>query len=201
LRLDPVNEYASSLFNRIRFSAAKPWRLLLPDLRFWMVVVAAAAAGAIASLARFGLSAEGAAGAVFLAIVALLAVINFHSRIYPNRIVIPSYAIVLAMTLASRNEHRVVVHLEAGLAFGGALLGLGLIFPSSIGMGDVKAGALIGFAVGHSISYAAVAATVATALLLLDSRLRRWEESKTYGRASWPILVTTATTAFLVGGW
>lgn len=170
--------------------------LLMPDARGGLVTLAAVLFGAAASLVRFGPSAEGLAGAVFLAVIGLLAVADHRSGRYPNLIVVPAYAVVLLLTLPG-GAHRTVIHLAAGFALGGALLAVALAFPGRIGMGDVKVGALIGFAVGGSTLIAAAVVVVGFLLALVWSRF--------YGTRrrvpTWPLWVAAAASAFLVGGW
>jgi len=179
-------------------SAAGVATLLMPEARGGLVSLAAALVGASASLIRFGPSAEGLAGAVFLALIGLLAVADHRSRTYPNLIVLPAYAVVLIMTLPG-GFHRSEIHLAAGFALGGVLLAVALAFPGSIGMGDVKVAALIGFALGGAAVIAAGVLLFCTLSVLAYVRFRPFETRASI--PSWPIWVAAAAIAFLVGGW
>jgi leader peptidase (prepilin peptidase) / N-methyltransferase len=170
--------------------------LLAPTRRDGLVTLAAVMAAAAASLTRFGLSAEGLAGAVFLAVIALLAVADHRAGIYPNLIVLPACVVVLVLTLPA-GGHRFGLHLAAGLALGAVLFAVALAFPGGIGMGDVKVAALIGFALGGATLIAAGVALLGFLLVCL------WARSLETRRSfrTWPIWAAVAASAFLLGGW
>jgi leader peptidase (prepilin peptidase)/N-methyltransferase len=64
-----------------------------------------AAAIALAALGRYGLSAAGLIAAFTCGVLVVLSVIDIESHRLPNRIVLPSAAIVLVARLASEPEH------------------------------------------------------------------------------------------------
>jgi leader peptidase (prepilin peptidase) / N-methyltransferase len=111
-----------------------------------------ALAGGVALLAllRLGFTAHGILAAAVLAVLTLLSAIDLRWRLLPNRIVLPTTAVVLAWQFAffpSRSAEWVLA------AAGGAavLLLPSLMSPGAIGMGDVKLGALLGASLGAGV--------------------------------------------------
>lgn len=90
----------------------------------------------------------GAAIAAFVsAVVVVLAAVDLERRIIPNQIVLPAAAIALAARLAFYPDRALEFVLAAAVA-AGALLISNIISSSSMGMGDVKFGLLLGAALG-----------------------------------------------------
>jgi leader peptidase (prepilin peptidase)/N-methyltransferase len=113
-----------------------------------------------AVLARYGLGAPGLIAAFTTAVLIVLSVIDFESHRLPNRIVLPSAAIVLAARLASAPEHWkawIGVSLGAFACF----LVLALVYPAGLGMGDVKLALLLGAALGGAVLPALLVGTLA----------------------------------------
>jgi leader peptidase (prepilin peptidase) / N-methyltransferase len=99
---------------------------------------------------RFGLSGEAFVGAFFAAALVVLSAIDVERKILPDRIVLPSAAIVLAANLALAPER----WLEWVLGAVGASLFLFaalLAYPKGMGMGDVKLCLLLGAALGKLV--------------------------------------------------
>ena len=99
----------------------------------------------VVALARLGAGAEFAVAAFVIASLCALSAIDVAERRLPNRIVLPSFAVVLAAQTAlfpDRSLEWAVAAVGAGLLL---LLPL-LIYPSSVGMGDVSALVLASFA-------------------------------------------------------
>lgn len=121
---------------------------------------------AAASLAVFGPGARGAVTAFFVGVLVVLARIDVERRILPNRIVLPSAALVLAAQVGFFPERAVEWLLAALLAF--ALFGVVyLVYPSGIGLGDVKLMLLLGAGLGYAVFYALLAGS----LLVLPAAL------------------------------
>ena len=100
---------------------------------------------------RFGVTAEAFVAAIFAAALVVLSAIDFERRILPDRIVLPSFAIVLAARIALEPERA----LEWTLAALGASLFLFVAlvaYPKGMGMGDVKLCLLLGAALGKSVA-------------------------------------------------
>jgi leader peptidase (prepilin peptidase) / N-methyltransferase len=81
-----------------------------------------------------------------------LAVIDLDTRLLPDRITIPAFALVAVLLLvASLVEHdlgRMLRGLEGALVGSAALLALVLISPGGMGRGDAKFGLVLGLALG-----------------------------------------------------
>ena len=125
----------------------RPLRELVPVGRQRVVVAVAAVGLAVASFADFGASGRAAVGAVLCPALVLLAAIDLRHRVLPNAIVLPS-GLLVAVLVAAFNPGGFLEHLWAGLALFGFLFFFAAIFPAGLGMGDAKAGLLIGLALG-----------------------------------------------------
>jgi leader peptidase (prepilin peptidase)/N-methyltransferase len=105
---------------------------------------------AVALLGRYGFNAQGVMYAFLAVVLVLISAIDIERRIIPNRIVLPAIAIVLGMQLVFYPEHAlewVLAAVGAGLFF---LLPL-LVYPSGLGLGDVKLAVLLGAALGIDV--------------------------------------------------
>jgi leader peptidase (prepilin peptidase)/N-methyltransferase len=119
-----------------------------------------AAGLALAALIRYGLSAAGVIAAFTCGVLVVLSVIDFESHRLPNKIVLPSAAVVLVARLVSAPEHW-QAWLGAGLGVFAFFLVFALIYPAGLGMGDVKLALLLGFALGGAVLPALVIGTLA----------------------------------------
>ena len=113
----------------------------------YLAVAAVAAILSLASLAAFGLTPRAAVAAFFVSVLTVLARIDLRERILPNRIVVPAAAVVAAAQCAFFPERAVEWLGAAALASLVLLLPL-LVYPSGMGMGDVKLGLLLGAGLG-----------------------------------------------------
>ena len=113
-------------------------------------VAGLAALLAVVALARIGVSPEGVIAAYVAGVLVVLSGIDLEHRILPNRIVLPSAALVLAAQLAvapDRGAEWVLAALGAAL-----LLSLPLLVNrAAIGLGDVKLALLLGVALGYDV--------------------------------------------------
>jgi leader peptidase (prepilin peptidase)/N-methyltransferase len=104
-----------------------------------------------ACVASFGLTAEAAVAAFFCAVLVAISAIDLEHRIVPNRIVLPSAAVVLvARTLLDPSPEWAL----AGLGAAGFLLVAALAYPAGMGMGDVKLALLLGVSLGGAVPVA-----------------------------------------------
>jgi len=126
----------------------RPLRDLLPTGRMRIGVAVGGVALIAASFAMFGLSGRALVGAVFCPVMLLLASIDAKNHVLPNVIVLPS-ALLIALIVAATNPSGFLTHLWAGLALFAFLFLFAAIFPAGLGMGDAKAGLLIGLALGY----------------------------------------------------
>jgi leader peptidase (prepilin peptidase) / N-methyltransferase len=135
------------------------------------------AALVLAVLVRYGIAVAGLIAAFTTAVLVVLSVIDAETHRLPNRIVLPSAALVLAARLATAPEHWQAWIGASLLAFA-AFLVFALVFPGGLGMGDVKLMLLLGAALGAAIVPALFVGTLAGGLaglvvLLRDGRAAR----------------------------
>jgi leader peptidase (prepilin peptidase) / N-methyltransferase len=119
-----------------------------------------AAALSAAALIRYGFNADGLIAAFTCGVLVVLSVIDIESHRLPNKIVLPSAAIVLVARLATAPEHW-QASLGAGLGAFAFFLVFALIYPAGLGMGDVKLALLLGFALGSAILAGLLVGTLA----------------------------------------
>lgn len=162
---------------------------------------AAAAAFAVPliglALLRFGAGGQFAVAAVLIASLCVLTAIDITERRLPNRIVLPATAVVLTAQILLYPDRT----LEWVLAAVGAALVLLLpllVYPSSVGMGDVKLMLLLGAALGTAVTTAllvgSLAAAVYAGLLLVRGGLDARRTSFALG----PFLAFGALVALLL---
>lgn len=174
---------------------------VVPHARVPHLHAAAAAVGgacAVAALVRFGPTGQGLVAAFVISVCVVLAVIDLERGVLPNRIVVPSFAAVLAAQIALFPDQAmewIVASLGTAL-----LLAVPRAFRrGAVGMGDVKLGLLVGAALGESalraiLIGAASAWPVAAYLVLRDGR------SATRGALPLgPFLAVGAIAAILLG--
>jgi leader peptidase (prepilin peptidase)/N-methyltransferase len=107
-------------------------------------------AAAALVVAHFGAGARALVGVVLVAALALLAVTDIERRTLPNLIVLPAFAIVLALQLILFPE-RAHEWILASLGVGLILLIAALAKPGGLGYGDVKLGLLLGAGLGEDV--------------------------------------------------
>jgi leader peptidase (prepilin peptidase)/N-methyltransferase len=109
--------------------------------------------------------------AFFAAVLVALSVIDIRTRRLPNRIVLPSAALVLAAQLAIAPD-RALEWIAAALAAFAVLLAAHLAHPGGLGMGDVKLALLLGAALGWAVAAALVIGLLAAGLAAVAVVLR-----------------------------
>jgi prepilin signal peptidase PulO-like enzyme (type II secretory pathway) len=130
----------------------------------WTVPAAAAPAALVlagAALARHGVTEQGWLSAGVLAVLAVLAAIDFRWRVLPNRIVLPATGAVLAWQLVFASS-RLPEWLGAAIAAAAFLALPSLFRRGAVGMGDVKLAALLGLALGPQVFDALLLGFLAT---------------------------------------
>jgi leader peptidase (prepilin peptidase) / N-methyltransferase len=147
---------------------------------------------------RFGLSPEAIVAACFGAVVLLLAAIDFEWRIIPNRIVVPATAAILVAQIAISPD-RALEWPAAALGAALFLLLPLLVYPSGMGMGDVKLALLLGAGLGWAVVPAFVvgllAAFVAAVVVLARGGLSARKTALPFA----PFLALGALVALFVG--
>jgi leader peptidase (prepilin peptidase)/N-methyltransferase len=162
------------------------------------VVVAAACVGSL-SLLRFGPSERGAYGALFVGVLAWIAVHDLITRRIPNRVVIPAALLALAGRCAIEPHHALSWAI-GGIGAGAALFALALVNPAGLGMGDVKLALLLGFGLGRGVLAALFIGFVAAGLYGVALIAFRGTEARKTTFAFGPFLGAAAVVVFLLSG-
>jgi leader peptidase (prepilin peptidase) / N-methyltransferase len=164
-----------------------------------LVVLYGGALLAIASVVRFGFSAHALVGVIFAPTLLLLTVIDLDRRLIPDAIVLPALGAVLVLQIAFHPSHTlewVLASLGAALFFVIPML----IYPAGMGMGDVKLAALLGAALGKSVTVAIFLALVAGGLVALSVLAREGVGARKKAIAFGPFLALGGLVVFFLGG-
>ena len=125
---------------------------------------------------EFGASLALLSALVFILALISLAVIDLEHRLLPNVIVGPAALAGLVLSILADPAGWWIYPLSA-IAVAGALLGLALIYPSGMGMGDVKMGGMLGAFLGPYAALAvflgALIGAVTGGLLMAAGKMRR----------------------------
>jgi leader peptidase (prepilin peptidase) / N-methyltransferase len=146
----PLLSYAL-LRGRCRSCAARiPLRYPLVEATTALLVVG--------SLLAYGATATAVLAALFCAVLVAVSVIDLEHRIIPNRIVVPAAAVVLvARTVLDPSPAWAI----AALGAAGFFLVAILVYPSGMGMGDVKLALLLGAMLGPTVPVALMIGMIA----------------------------------------
>jgi leader peptidase (prepilin peptidase) / N-methyltransferase len=125
---------------------------------------------------EFGVSLVLLPALVFISALISLAVIDLEHRLLPNAIVGPTALAGLILSILANPAGWWIYPLSA-IAVAGALLGLALIYPSGMGMGDVKMGGMLGAFLGPYAALAvflgALLGAVSSGLLMAAGKMQR----------------------------
>jgi leader peptidase (prepilin peptidase) / N-methyltransferase len=124
-----------------------------------------------ACVARFGATGEALVGVILIVVLVWLSVVDLETRLLPNRIVLPTTAVVLVLQLAFYPE-RAVEWLVASLGAALFIFLPLLVYPAGMGMGDVKLALLMGAALGSAVVVALLVAMVAAFVVALAILVR-----------------------------
>ena len=115
-------------------------------------VLTAAIAFALAAAAflHFGVTARGFIAALFVVVLTALAAIDMEQRILPNRIVLPSTAVILVLQIAFFPHHALEWILSSLGAYLFFLIAY-LMKRTGLGQGDVKFALLLGAGLGKGV--------------------------------------------------
>jgi leader peptidase (prepilin peptidase) / N-methyltransferase len=168
--------------------------------RTWQVTVAATS-GAVgaACFIRFGISGRALVGAVFAAALVLLSAIDLDCRLIPNAIVLPATALLLAAQIGLYPDRTVEWVFAALLAALSLFVPL-LVFPSGMGMGDVKLAALLGAVLGKSVAWAILVGLLAGAVFSIGVLVREGMSARKKAIAYGPFLALGGLIVLLAGG-
>jgi leader peptidase (prepilin peptidase) / N-methyltransferase len=119
---------------------------------------------------RFGASAETLTAVFFVVVLVVLSAIDIERRILPNVILLPATGVLLVAQVALFPE-RAPEFVVSGLGAALFLLVLIAIYPKGMGMGDAKLALFLGIGLGSAVGFAllagALAASVASIVLLV----------------------------------
>ena len=145
-----VGVVVSPLLDRLATNAPRRARLLATvplSKRFPLVVLGAALLGGACGLV-FGATLEAFVSALFCWVLVVITRTDLEHRLIPNAIVLPGTVLVLAgRTVDDPSVEWVIAAAAAGLA----LFLVVLVYPSGMGMGDVKLSAFLGAGLGLSV--------------------------------------------------
>jgi leader peptidase (prepilin peptidase) / N-methyltransferase len=170
--------------------AAIPWR--------YPVVELATAGLIVACFVAFGLTADAVVAAFFCTVLVVISAIDIERFIIPNRIVLPSAAIVLVAQTA--------LHPSAEWALGGlgaaAFFFLAaLIYPGGMGMGDVKLALLLGFMLGRTVPIAMFVGMLAALVPSIVLLARHGKAARKMRIPFGPFLALGGVVALFAGDW
>ena len=165
------------------------------SLRYPVVELATAGLVAACFLA-FGLSTEALVSGFFCVVLVAISATDLEHRIVPNKIVVPSAAVVLAAQTALHPSPEWALGASGASGF---LFLAALAYPAGMGMGDVKLalllGAMLGRVVGVALMLGMVAALVPSVVLLA----RHGSAARKMGIPFAPFLALGAIVALFAG--
>jgi leader peptidase (prepilin peptidase)/N-methyltransferase len=148
------------------------------------------------ALARFGPGPQFAIAAFVITSLCVLTAIDITERRLPNRIVLPSAAIVLAAQIGFFPDRALEWVVAAAAAAIVLLLPL-VVYPGSVGMGDVKLMLLLGASLGTGVASALVVGSLAAAAYAVFLLVRSGAEARRTAFPLGPFLAFGAVIALL----
>jgi len=144
----------------------------------------------------YGLTAYAALAAFFVVTLVTLSAADLRYRLVPNRIVIPAAAIVLVgHTAIDPSAEWSVGALGASLF----LLVVALVYPTGLGMGDVKLALLLGAMLGRSVAVALMIGFLAALVPAAALGLRHGTKARKMAIPLVPFLAFGAVVALFEG--
>jgi leader peptidase (prepilin peptidase) / N-methyltransferase len=113
---------------------------------------------------RFGADRDAWLGLALVLVLVPITLIDLDFGIIPNRLTLAGSVAALVLVLATRSDE-LAGHLIAGAAAGGFLLIAALVYPSGMGMGDVKLAGMLGLFLGRAVAPAMLVALLAGSLV------------------------------------
>lgn len=148
---------------------------------------------------RFGLTADAFVAALFVSVLVVLSAIDFERRILPDKIVLPSFAVVLAAQVALHPD-RTVEWVAASLGASLFLFLALLAHPRGMGMGDVKLCLLLGAMLGWDVAVALMIGMLAALVPAFVLLARHGAAARKMGIPFGPFLAFGAVVALFAGG-
>jgi len=167
--------------------------------RHFALVMALTAVGFLLAFLRFGLAARLPLACFFIAVMIVVAVIDWELMIIPNKIVLPAAVVGLAASIAL-NPGRWWIYLVAAVGASLFLFILALIWPGGMGGGDIKLALFMGGVLGTMVIAAMFLAFLFGAvvgLILIASKLKSRKDHIPFG----PYLALGSILAVLYGAW
>ena len=149
-----------------------------------------------ASVLRFGLTLEALVAVFFCVVLVAISAIDIEHRIVPNRIVIPSAAIVLVAQTALQTSPEWAL---AALGASGFLFVAALAYPKGMGMGDVKLALLLGAMLGRSVAVGLMIGFLAALVPAAVLTLRHGSKARKIAIPFAPFLAFGAIVALFAG--
>jgi leader peptidase (prepilin peptidase)/N-methyltransferase len=151
-----------------------------------------------ASLFHFGLTLDGLLAAFFCAVLVVLSAIDIEHRILPDRIVLPSAALVLAAQTAL---HPSVEWIAGALGASLFLFLAVLAYPRGMGMGDVKFALLLGAMLGRTVPVALMLGMLAALVPAVVLFARHGSAARKMGIPFGPFLALGSVVTLFAGEW
>lgn len=174
------------------------FRRARPRLHLFAVTGVTGVAFLLAFL-RFGLVWRLPLAWFFIAVMIVIAFIDWELMIIPNKIVLPAAVIGLAASIAL-NPGRWWVYLVSAVGAALFLFILALIWPGGMGAGDVKLALFMGAVLGSMVIAAMFLAFLFGAIvgvILIASKLKSRKDAIPFG----PYLALGSVLALLYGDW
>lgn len=147
---------------------------------------------------RFGITGRAFVGGFFVAALVALSAIDFERRILPDRIVLPSTAIVLAAQIALFPDRTLEWVLSAFLA--SLFLFVAVVaYPRGMGMGDVKLALLLGAALGKTVAVGLMLGMLATMVVGIVLMARHGSAARKMAIPFGPFLALGSVIALFFG--
>ena len=160
-----------------------------------LVIAATALLGGACGLV-WGFTLEAATGAIFCWILVVITRTDLEHRLIPDKIVLPGAVLMLALrTIDDPSAEWILSALVAGIA----LFVVVFVYPSGIGMGDVKLAAFLGAGLGIPVVVALFLGFFATFFPALVLLITRGREARKLGIPLGPFLAAGAVVALFAG--
>jgi leader peptidase (prepilin peptidase)/N-methyltransferase len=160
------------------------------------IVEGLTAALVVACALRFGVTPEAAVAAFFCSVLVAVSAIDIEHRIVPNRIVLPSFALVLAAQTAIEPSLEWAL---GALGASGFLLAAALAHPRGMGMGDVKLALLLGAMLGRLVAVGLMLGLLLALVPAVVLAARHGTRARKMGVPFAPFLSAGAIVALFVG--
>jgi leader peptidase (prepilin peptidase)/N-methyltransferase len=151
---------------------------------------------AAACVWKFGLHPEALVATLFCLALVTVSATDLEHHLIPNRIVLPSAAVVLAAQTAVEPSPEWAIAAAGAAAF---LLAAALAYPAGMGMGDVKLALLLGAMLGRTVPIALLLGMVAALVPGIVLLARHGGRARKMGVPLGPFLALGAVVALFAG--